>query len=90
MLIYPIVPEYQIYINIRFWVPKVQNDDDEEDSIKKRKINYMHTRHLSSKGGHHGRRSRIKVSLLIYRIAGAISSAHYFEGGDGPRLVHQN
>jgi len=31
-----------------------------------------------------------EVSLTIYRIAGTISSAHHFEGGDGPRLVHQN
>jgi hypothetical protein len=35
--------------------------------------------------------SRIEVLLmLICRFSGAISSAHYFEGGDGPCLVRKN
>ena len=34
-------------------------------------------------------RSQIKISIIC-RIAGAISSAHHFEGGDGPSLVQYN
>ena len=49
--------------NIKFWVTRVQNEDDEKGSIKKQK---MHTRHLSSKGGYHGPHASIDLFFVTY------------------------